>query len=252
MKALYIVSAAALALVSTPALAQDAVGSVGLTYGSSEVEFGGFEAEGDTYVLDASVARPAFGDWTVTLAGNLGRADVEGGDDDTIWGGQAHLSQVFGGDMRAGGFVSVNNVGGQEFAYSAGAEVQKYLANMTLSGVLAYTTGEGSDVKGWTVGGDAAYYPMSNLRLNAGVSYSSIDAFGVDLDATSYGVGAEYMFGNTPYSVTAGYSHSDLEQVDADTVTVGLRMSFGGGLQARDRAGANLAGSPAVQAIGLF
>lgn len=250
MKSLYLISATVLA-IATPAAAQDAVGSVGLTYGNSQAEFAGFEAEGDSYTLDASLARPAFGEWTVTFGGTLGRVDVEGGDDDTQFGGQAHLTQMFGDDMRAGGFVSINGFADGESAVSVGAEAQKYLANMTLTGVVAYTTAEG-DVDAWSAGADAAVYVSPNLRLNAGASYSLIEAGNIDVDALSYGVGAEYAITSTPYSITAAYGRSDIEDIDVDTFTVGLRMSFGGGLQARDRAGANLASSPVMQALGVL
>ena len=56
------------------------------------------------------------------------------------------------------------------------------------------------------------------------------------------GVGAEYEFAGTPFSLTGGYERTTLDDfdVDADTFQIGLRYSFGGGLQARDRAGANL------------
>lgn len=67
----------------------------------------------------------------------------------------------------------------------------------------------------------------------------------------AYGVTGEYQFGDTPYSVTAGYIRSDVFDMDVDTFSIGLRYSFGGGLQARDRAGANLKTFTNVSAMGL-
>jgi long-subunit fatty acid transport protein len=93
---------------------------------------------------------------------------------------------------------------------------------------------------------------MPNLRLNAGLGYVAADAAGFDIDGTTYGAGAEYQIGGTPFSVTAGYSHADIEDIDVDTVSVGLRYSFGGGLQARDRAGAALPGSGVMGLLGAL
>ena len=42
--------------------------------------------------------------------------------------------------------------------------------------------------------------------------------------------------------VVAGFTHAELEDVDVsmDTISMGLRFSFGGDLQSRERAGADL------------
>jgi len=251
MKSLFLASAAAAALFAAPALAQTGpVGSVGVTYGSSNVEFGGLEAESDAYALDGAVALPAFGEWTVTLGANIAQSD-DGANDDTAFAGTAHLTKMFGDDVRAGGFVSAADVG-DETAYTIGGEVQKYLAGSTLTGVVAYSTADDVDADIWTVGGDVAFYPMQNLRLNLGASYNKIEAAGVDADAYSYGVGGEYQIASTPFSVAAGYSRGEIEDLEVDTWTIGLRYSFGGGLQARDRAGAALPGSGVSSLLGAL
>ena len=72
------------------------------------------------------------------------------------------------------------------------------------------------------------------------------------MDAWTYGVGAEYEIENSPFSVGASYTRADIESVDVDTWSVGLRYSFGGGLQARDRAGANLGVSAITSVLGAF
>ena len=69
MKSLFLATAAITALSAAPALAQEPVGYVGVSYSNSEAELGGFEAEAEGYALDGAVAIPAFGAWTVTLAG---------------------------------------------------------------------------------------------------------------------------------------------------------------------------------------
>lgn len=250
MKTLLLATAAFAAFAAAPALAQEApVGSVGVTYSNSQFDFGGLEADSDAYAVDGVVALPAFGEWTVTLAGSASQTD--GGNDDNTYSGTAHLTTVVGDDVRVGGFVGAASIA-DENAWTAGAEVQKYLAGATLTGVVAYTGADDLDVDAWTFGGDAAFYVMPSLRLNAGVSYTTVDAAGVDLDGFTYGVGGEYEIAASPLSLTAGYSHTDIEDLDVDTFSIGLRYSFGGGLQARDRAGATLPGSGVTGILGAL
>jgi opacity protein-like surface antigen len=245
MKSLLLVTSALAAFAAAPALAQDGpVGSIGVTYSDSELELGGLSADSDAWAVDGVVAMPAFGAWTVTLA-----AAAADSDDDTAFAGTAHLTTMVGSDLRFGGFVGAADVA-DETALSAGVEVQKYLSRATLTGVLAYTTADDVDLDIWSVGGDAAFYVTDALRLNAGVSWMTIDD--ADVDGFTYGVGAEYQIARTPFSATAGYSHSDIEGLDVDTWTVGLRYSFGGGLQARDRAGAALPGSGVMGILGAL
>ena len=247
MKSLLLVTSALAAFAAAPALAQDGpIGSVGVTYGNSEADLGGLSADSDVWAVDGVVAMPAFGEWTVTVAANASQFD-DGASDDTSLAGTAHLTTMAGSDLRFGGFVGAADVA-DETALTAGVEVQKYLSRATLTGVVAYTTADDVDLDVWSVGGDAAFYVTEALRLNAGVSWMTIDD--ADVDGFTYGVGAEYVIARSPFSVTAGLSHSDIEDLDVDTWTVGLRYSFGGGLQARDRAGAALPGSGVMGILG--
>ena len=249
MKSLLLVTASIAAFAAAPALAQDGpVGSVGVSYGNSEAELGGASADADTWAVDGVVAMPAFGEWTVTVAANASQFD-DGSSDDTMVAGTAHLTTLVGSDLRVGGFVGAADVA-DETALTGGFEVQKYLSRATLTGVVAYTTADDVDLDAWSVGGDAAFYVTDALRLNAGVSWMTIED--ADVDGVTYGVGAEYEIASTPFSVTAGYSHSDIEDLDVDSWTVGLRYSFGGGLQARDRAGAALPGSGVMGLLGAL
>lgn len=234
--------ATAVAALASPALAQN-VGSFGAAYQRAEADVAGLEAEADGVVVDGVVAIPVSAEWTVTLDGDLAFSDSDG-DDDTSISGVAHLTRTFGADVRAGGFVGAADAGG-DTAWTVGAEAQRYLAAATLTGVVAYTTVDDVDV--WTVGGDAGVFITPNFRLNAGLSYSDLEADGIgSADAWSYGLGGEHQFANTPFSLTAGYTRTDIEDLEVDTFSIGLRYSFGGDLKARDRAGANLTGAGVV------
>jgi opacity protein-like surface antigen len=249
MKSLLLLTSAVAAFAAAPALAQSGpVGSVGLTYSNSEIELGGLKADADSYAFDGVVAVDAFSGWTATFAGSVDHSDDL---DETSVAGTAHLTRMVGSDLRLGGFVGAADIG-DETAWTVGAEAQKYLAGSTLTGFVAYTTADDIDVDAWTLGADAAFYPMANLRLNAGLSYSDLDAGGLSADLWTYSVGAEYQISDSPFSVVGGYTRGDVEDLTIDTWTIGLRYSFGGGLQARDRAGAALPGSGVMGMLGAL
>jgi len=248
MKTILLASAAA-ALFAAPAFAQDAVGSVGVTYSNPSFDTGAADVDADVWTFDGTVALPVK-DWTVTLNGAVDQTEFQG-EDDTTGAAAAHLTKMWTSDVRAGAFVAANGIGtGEDPIWTVGAEAQKYLSKATLTGQVAYTTADDIDADIWTVGGDAAFYVMPNLRLNAGVSYNNVDVAGGDVDAWTYGVGAEYEIENTPFSVGAAYTRADVDSIDVDTWSLGLRYSFGGGLQARDRAGAGLNVSSITSVLG--
>ncbi|HUH24458.1 MAG TPA: porin [Brevundimonas sp.] len=247
MKTVFLASVAAATLIAAPAFAQDAVGSAGIGYVHSDTE--GFKTDGAQ--LDGVGAFKVAPEWTVTVNGAVNYADSDFGDDTTA-AAAAHLTKTFGSDLRVGGFAGVTDLGDDE-TFTVGAEVQKYLASATLTGLVSYSDLDGADA--WTIGGDAAYYVNPSFRLNAGVSYSNVDADLGEADVWAYGAGAEYQFANSPFSVTGTYQRvsSDFANVDvdADVFMIGARYNFGGTLQSLDRAGANLgrtlAGLPVIR-----
>ena len=250
MKTILLATAAA-ALFAAPAFAQDAVGSVGVTYSNPSIEVAGNDVDADVWTVDGTVALPA-ADWTVTLNGAVDYTKAFG-EEDVTGVAAAHLTKMWTSDVRAGAFVAANGIGsGDEPVWTVGAEAQKYLSNATLTGLVAYTTADDADADIWTVGGDAAFYVMPNLRLNAGVSYNNVDVTGGDVDAWTYGVGAEYEIENTPFSVGASYSRADIDALHVDTCSLRPRHSSGGGVQARDRAGAGLGVSAITSVLGAF
>lgn len=238
MKTVFLASVAAATLIAAPAFAQNAIGSVGVAYNYADVE----STDVNRAVIDGAVASPVFGDWTVTFNAEGAYTDVDGLGDDTTLAGAVHLTKKFN-DMRFGGFVGASEfLGGTMTTF--GLEGQKYLDRATLTGLVSYGTVADADI--WTVAGDVAFYATPELRLNIGAAYTDAELdnalISADAEAWSVGVGAEYQFANSPYSVFGGYDYvksSDID-VDANVFKIGMRYSFGGGLQARDQAGANL------------
>lgn len=242
MKSLFLATAAVAALAAAPALAQDGVGSVGVTYSNADIEVAGVDGEVEFAAIDAAVAVPVTADWTVTMDGAFLYAfdDALGADNSNI-NGRLHASRNFGG-TRFGAFAGGQEVGDEQL-WSFGAEAQHYMDQLTLTGSVAYETVDGTDADIWSVGGDVAYYVSPKFRLNGGLGYHTADlGGGVDTDAWSANVGGEYQIAETGMNVTGGWNHSELEDLDltVDTLSIGLRFSFGGDLQTRERSGADL------------
>lgn len=241
MKNVLFASAAAAALfVAAPALAQS-VGSAGLGYSHAEADIGGFDVDSDIWTADASVAIPAGQNWTVTLDGGVTYDDDATSDEFGV-NGTAHLTRNLG-DARVGGFVGLAEVA-DETAWAVGFEGAKYLANTTLVGQVAYGEVDDSSVELWSIGGQVRYFVSDNFRIDGGLNFANVDLGPVDDDMWSIGVGGEYQFAGTPWSITAGYDRAELDTADVtvDTFSIGLRYSFGGDLRARDRSGADLGG----------
>lgn len=235
---LFATAAVAIAAISAPAFAQDGVGSVGINAAHTEIDVLGLDADGETYSLDGSVAVKATENWTATFAADI--ADTNGGGDNTSFGIGGALTYA-GSDWRVGPTVSFN--GSDDLnTWTFGAVAQKYIGDVTLSGAVNYATDDEVDADIWSVGGEVRYFISDNFRINGGLTWATADAGGTDVDGWSAGVGGEYQFANTPWSITGGYSHAVLDDVDfeADTFSIGVRYSFGGDLKARDRAGADL------------
>ena len=241
MKNILFASAAAAALfAAAPTLAQS-TGSVGAGFSHSEIELGGLDADADVWTVDGNVAFQASTNWTVTLDGAVAYDDDAASDEFSV-AGTAHLTRDLG-SARVGGFAGLADAGG-ETAWAAGREGAKYLDRVTLVGQVAYGEVDDSDIELWSVRGQARYFVSDNFRLDGGIGFANVDVGPVDDDLWSIGVGGEYQFAGSPWSLTAGYERAELDDTDltVDTFNVGLRYSFGGDLRARDRSGADLGG----------
>lgn len=247
---MFATAAVAVAALSTPAFAQDATGSVGVSAATTNVEVLGVEGDGQTYGLDGSVAFKASDAWTVTLQGNAAATDGDLGEDESFAIG-AGLTYA-GDDWRVGPTVSYADLGG-EGQWAVGAVAQKYFDTVTLSGAINYASIDDIDADVWSLGGELRYFVTDNFRVDGGVNWAVAKVPGSDVNGWNVGLDAEYQFAGTPWSLTGGYSHANVEDadLDSDTFTVGFRYSFGGDLKARDRSGADLGagGNPFASAF---
>ncbi|NGM52470.1 hypothetical protein G5B46_22895 [Caulobacter sp. 602-2] len=240
MKTQLFAAAAVLAVaVSAPAFAQN-IGSVGAAVDYTNVDTSVGDADGTSVVIDGSVAIPT-GSWTITASGDVSIADSDVSQR-TVASGAAHATTVIGNGLRIGGFTALSRPS-NDTLWAVGGEAQKYLGNVTLTGLAAYGQSNDLDADLWTVRAGANYFVSDDFRLDAGLGWSNVDGL-VDADIWDINVGGEYKFANTGWSTFAKYTHSeadDLADLKSDAVKVGLRYTFGGSLKARNAAGADLA-----------
>ncbi|QDH72924.1 porin [Brevundimonas sp. M20] len=242
MKTLFLATAAVAAFAAAPAFAQDAVGSVGIGYNNVKYDAFGSDFTAENGKVDVAAAIPVTGPFTVTLDGGFSyNNNAVAGQDNSSVDGAVHGTVMINDTFRVGGFT-----GGAEFGddtlWAFGAEAQAYINNMTLTGSVAYETADDADIDAWSVGGDVAYFITPALRVNGGLGWHTVDGGGSDIDVWSINAGGEYQIADTPFSLTANYGYAELEDVDLsiNTLTVGLRYTFGGDLQTRSRLGADL------------
>lgn len=249
MKLRMFATAAAVAVaaaVSAPAFAQEATGSIGVSAATTEIE----DVDFQTYAIDGTVALQASEAFTVTLGADISNLDGDG-IDDTGFGVQGALTYN-GGDWRVGPTVSYSD-NDEDGQWTVGAVAQKYLDNVTLTGAINYSNIDEADLDIWTFGGDVRYFVSDNFRLNAGLSYISLDDGTDEANGWNFGLGGEYQFASTGWSVAGGWDHTSADDVDldADTFKIGVRYTFGGTLKDRDRSGADLGGN-GLGALGVL
>lgn len=228
----WIIGAAALLAVAAPGVAAAQTGYAGVTYGN--VDAGG--ADADVYGVEGAVAFAGSG----SIVFEVDAALVDSDDTDTGYGLTGHIyhrdqSHLFGGFIGIGGSDDSET-------WTAGLEANKYFADWTLAGAVAYANNDDFDVDGYGVNVEGRYFVQDNFRLNANIGWASVDTGAGDDDAMLYGVGGEYQFSALPISVAAGWNTADFDGGDVDTVSVAVRYNWGGTLRDRDRSGASQAG----------
>lgn len=232
MKKTALFAAVAAMFAATPAMAG---GYVGAVYGNTDL---GGSSDGESWQGEAAFGHSS-GSVGFQLEGSLG--SLEGDADTYAYGG--HLYWQGSSSWRLGGVLQGSNVDSgsaeiDEFVY--GVEGSADIGPNTVLGASA-TLGSidflGADGDTWNVDANVAFYPSSNFRIGGTLGAGNIDLGVGDLDTTTAGIDAEYLFSSIPISLTAGYLHLDADTLDADTLSVGLRWNFGGdSLRDRDNA----------------
>lgn len=225
----YVVTAsllAGLSMVSGTAFAQ--TGSVGANFTKVDTDFG----DADAYGVDAEVILPTGGSWSAILEG----AYTDSDDTDGTFGVEGHLI-TSGADNAWGGFVGATDSDGSN-VFVVGGEYAQFFNASTLAFNVNYATDDDSDVDAYGLNGAYRIFASPNLRFDIGAGLARAESGGNDADITTIGVGVEYRFDASPFSVGAAYSRLDGDAFEADVVGVTLRWNFGDEtLQQADRKG---------------
>jgi hypothetical protein len=229
----WIIGAAALLAVAVPGVAAaQATGYVGALYTDVDADPGG-DAEG--YGVEGAVAFAGSGSIVFEIDGSITDSD----DTDEGYGLVGH---VYGRNDNHlfGGFVGIAGSDDTE-TWTAGVEASKFFTNWTLAGALFYLSNDDADTDGVAINGQARVFVHDNFRLQGNLGFASLESFGADFDTWTYGVGGEYQFSAVPISIGAGWTHAEVDDVDAeaDALTLNVRYNWGGTLRDRDRNGAS-------------
>jgi len=228
----WIIGAAAILALAVPGVAAAQTGYVGAQFGNVDTDGG----DDDFYGVEGAVAFAGSG--SIVFEVDAGYTDFDEGDE-----GYGLVGHVYGrnDDHLFGAFVGISS-GNDSETYIVGLEANKYFANWTLAGAVAYANNDDADVDGFGVNAEARYFINDNFRLDGSIGWANLDnGAGDDEDGFAYGVGGEYQFASVPVSITAGYGTVDFDGGDADTWSIGLRYNWGGTLRDRDRNGASQA-----------
>ena len=225
----YVVTAslmAGLSMVSGAAFAQ--TGSVGANYTRVDTDFG----DGDAYGVDGEVIFATGGSWSAIVEGSYMDSD----DADGTLSAEGHLINS-SGNSAWGGFVGMSD-NDSSTTYSLGGEYAQFFDTSTLAFNLSYGKDDDNDVDAYGISAAYRIFASDNLRFDLGASFARAESGGVDGDGNSIGVGVEYRFDNSPFSIGAAYSRLGGDLPDADVVGVTLRYNFGDAtLKEADRKG---------------
>lgn len=226
-KAIFFGAAAIALMAAAPAHAEG--GYVGGVYGNVDVDgLGG----ADFYGIEGAFAGANF-----EIDGEFLDSDKA----DSAFGVTGHLfsrndSHLFGGFL---GVDDSNN----STSWRGGVEAAGYFDRWTLAGAVGYGSNNDLSTDGYGINAEARMFPTDNVRLQAGLGWTSLDIAGFNEDIVSYGLGGELQMDTAPVSFGLDWGHSEADKsgIGADTLTARVRWNFGGTLLERDRTGASQA-----------
>ena len=229
-----------------------------------------------------AIAAPtvASADSNAVVAFTFGNGEPDGADDSNFFG----LSGGFSHDMMNGWTMQVDGahhrvdntadlatsyaavgVGMRNDQYSIGAQLgmddflavdgttvalngQMYFSQAVLNGSVSYATQDDFDVDLTHFRVDGTWFFNDNLGLNAVVGHTEVDSGGGgDDDYNTYGIGGEYRFADSPYSIGVGWQRRDPDAGDIDTWNISFTMDLGtSSLSDRARHGPSWSGAHAI------
>lgn len=232
MKKMLLGAAAAVAMIALPTAAHADGGYIDVVGGNDDLTLTGLgSADSDFWGVDG-----VFSGSNVQLGGHYSTFDET---DNNVWTVDGHLfTRNDKWQLGAGiGYTDADSTS----EWAVAGEGLLFLDRTTLGATLTYSNADDTDTTFWGVDGEARFFLTDNFRVGVNAGWGSIDGGGDSADVTTLGVGAEWQFDNTPFSVFAGYNHTDADIITSDAWGVGARWNFGSSsLIDRDRHGANL------------
>ena len=226
MRNLIIGVAAAVMAMAAPGIASaDTRATIGAQY--TNLDSDTFSDNVDVFGLSGAFNYDFSNGWTVQGDATSNRADV-GGSADL---GFSYSALNFG--MRTDshavyGWVGLADGSALPSVTHIGIGGQMYLSNITLEASLGYADIDGLDSNPVNVSVDGTYFLNDNLGLSARVSHTDTDGgFGGIDDFTSWGVGAEYRFADSPFSVNVAYNDADTSPDNIQAWSIGVKMDLG-------------------------
>lgn len=222
---------AGLSLVSGAAFAQ--TGSVGAAYARVDADSG----DTDVYGIEGEFIFDAGGGWAVIVEGDYTATD----DNDGQATVETHVIQRSASNAW-GVFLGVGDRD-DGLGILAGFEYAQFFDMATLAFNLNHSTDKEVDVDTYGANGAYRIFIDDNLRFDVGAGVGRVETAFVEDDFYSLGVGVEYRFAGSPYSVGAAYTRIDSDVSEADVFGVTLRWNFGDTtLKAADRSGKTFTG----------
>ncbi len=222
--------ALAIAATATPAAFAEVTGVVDVNYQNTNFDPG---TDFNAINLGGAFQADAWTGWTVQVDGK------------TIlqsWHNQADYAHSYAaihadtntGMWDFGGWAGLSNYYG-DGGYQVGAETRTSWDNFSAQGSIGYANfNYYSTFSAWDVNVQGAYFINPDFAITANVTGTWFSqSSSQDYQATEYGIGATYGFGNG-FEVYGGYLRSDFHpDVSADyhanTWNIGLRFHFNGG-----------------------
>jgi hypothetical protein len=177
----------------------------------------------------------------VQVNGRYANLDDSGADLDTI-GVDGFLfnrrsSGAYGAFL---GFDNFDTPGGDVDEVSIGGFLQLYSGDANWTAQLGFSDTE-DDFEVLHLDGEGRFFLSPDFSAQVHFGVGDIDApGGGDDDFWTGGVGGEWRFAGSPFSLYGGWNHVDFDGGDSDQLGIGLRWNFGGGtLLDRSRSGAS-------------
>lgn len=239
----YLLGAAAALAVGAPSAYADTSGHVDFSYQTANIDWGGgSEDDIDYWDLGGAVVTPLHDGWNLELSANHSNYTWDGSD----WDGAAtavSLHAFYRNDSYGlGGYAGFGGIWGAT-AYMVGGEGQMYLPNATLTGAIQWAnTSDYWDYSAWDMRVGGSYFFNDDFAVNGTISYTEFDDY--DTNATGIGIGAEYRFAGSAFSINGSYLNESWDygssDADADVFRIGGSWDFGtGSLKERSQEGAS-------------